>query len=158
MVNVDCDMGTYLAGVGLGRDGVGGREASLLAEDLEGPPSAGACRNHTRYTHLVEFHNLAGIPLKKLQEGCLGAGGALGAAELELLAHSLDILQVHHQLLDPLRRALAYVALARSHQKRLPRWRAEILHTDGDELGLWCLLAQSVAAKFHVGYVPAGSA
>jgi hypothetical protein len=37
----------------------------------------------------------------------LRARGALGTSELELLADDLDVLQVHHQLLDPLRSALA---------------------------------------------------
>jgi hypothetical protein len=41
----------------------------------------------------------------------LRARGALGTSELELLADDLDVLQVHHQLLDPLRSALAYALL-----------------------------------------------
>lgn len=94
-----------LAGVGLGGDGVGRREASLLAEDL------------------VELDNLVGVALEELQEGSLGTGGALGTTELKSVTDSLDVLEVHHQLLDPLGSTLA----------------------NGDELGLFVV---SVTAQF----------
>ena len=53
-----------------------------------------------------------GVTLEEFEERGLRASGALGASELELLADGLDILQVHHELLDPLRGALAYVLVS----------------------------------------------
>ena len=86
-----------LAGVGLGRNGVGRGKTGLLAEDL------------------VELLDLVGVAVEELEEGGLGAGGALGASKLQSLADGLDVLEVHHELLDPLGSTLA----------------------DGDELGLF---------------------
>jgi len=58
--------------------------------------------------HLIELHDLVGVALKELEESGLRASGALGATELEPLADRLDILEIHHELLDPLSSALAY--------------------------------------------------
>ena len=46
--------------------------------------------------------------MEQLEEGGLRAGGALSATELETVADSLNVLEVHHELLDPLRRALSW--------------------------------------------------
>lgn len=102
-----------LSGVGLSGNGVGRGEPGLLAEDLKAP-SVGECHFETLRSdaHLVELDDLVGITLEEFKEGGLRASGALGASELELLAHSLDVLQIHHELLDPLRGALAYAPVS----------------------------------------------
>lgn len=55
-----------------------------------------------RETHLVQLGNLAGVTVEQLKEGSLRARSALRASELETLTDSLNIFQIHHELLDPL--------------------------------------------------------
>jgi hypothetical protein len=56
--------------------------------------------------------DLLRVTVEQLEEGRLRAGGALGASELKPLAHGLDILQIHHEFLDPLRGALACIGIS----------------------------------------------
>jgi hypothetical protein len=72
-----------------------------------------SCKVETRgfAADLIELDDLVGVALEQLKESCLRARGALGASELEPLADGLNVLEVHHQLLDPLRSALAYAPL-----------------------------------------------
>lgn len=76
-------------GVGLGGDGVAAAETSLLAELL------------------VELVALLGVAVENLEERCLGSGGALGAAELEVVLDVLYGLKVEQEVLRPLRCSLA---------------------------------------------------
>ena len=84
----------------------------------------GECEAQRIRVYLVQLHNLAGIVLEELKEGCLRTSGALGASELKPLADGLDVLEVHHELLDPLGGALACAQISTGGSgKRMKRGR-----------------------------------
>lgn len=83
------DVGVNLARVGLASNGVGVGEAEELGDAL------------------VEGLDLLVVAVKELEERALGAGGALDAAEAEVVARALEVAQVPEELLDPQGRALA---------------------------------------------------
>lgn len=78
-----------LARVGLTGDDECGAEASLLGDKL------------------IQLLNLTVITIEDLQERGLGARGALHATEAEVIAGTLEVAQVHQQVLNPQASTLA---------------------------------------------------
>ena len=78
-----------LTAVGLAGYRIAGREAHLLCD------------------HLVEPAALRMIAVEQLEEGRLGAGGTLGAEELQGAEYILEILEVEDELVQPQRRTLS---------------------------------------------------
>ena len=69
---------------------------------------------------LVEHLDLVGLAVEELQEGGLRAGGALEAAEAQLVHERLQRAQVAQQVLNPERRALAHSGQLRALHVRVP--------------------------------------
>ena len=75
-------------------------EINLTAVGLAGYRIAGG-EAHLLCDHLVELAALRMIAVKQLEEGRLGAGGALGSEELQGAEYILEILEVEHELIQP---------------------------------------------------------
>lgn len=67
----------------------------------------GACWKTHLAELLVQLVNLLTVAVEDLHERRLGASSSLGTTEEKRLPDQLDILEVHDQVLGPLRRALA---------------------------------------------------
>lgn len=96
-----CDFEVDFAAVGLGGDWVRGGEAGLLGDEL------------------VKSLDFVVVAVEDLKETSLGSGGSLDSTEAELVAHSLQSLEVHQEVLDP-----DTGSLADSHQLSLGGWSA----------------------------------
>ena len=69
---------------------------------------------------LVEHLDLVGLAVEELQEQGLRAGGALEAAEAQLVHERLQRAQVAQQVLNPERRAFAHSGQLRALHVRVP--------------------------------------